>query len=76
MIIRDFYLVRFGVGPAEDDAPLVVDPDRIKVLEIPSQFFSNRFAGGTVRLLNRLAALIASNLRFALRAMPWKSRTH
>jgi hypothetical protein len=62
-------LIGLAIAPPEDDPPLVVDPDRMKVLQIPLSR-SRRSDGGTARSLNRFAALIASNLRFALRAIP------
>ena len=69
MIIDDPNLIGLAMAPPENDAPLVVEPDRIKVLQIPAQPFQV-IRWGTARSLNRLAALIASNLRFALRAIP------
>ena len=39
MMIDDANLIGLAIAPTEDDAPLVVDPDRMKVLQIPPQPF-------------------------------------
>jgi hypothetical protein len=39
MIIDDANLIGLAIAPPEDDPPLVVDPDRMKVLQIPPRPF-------------------------------------
>jgi hypothetical protein len=34
MIIHDPNLMRLAIDPPEDHSPLIVDPDRVKILEI------------------------------------------
>lgn len=39
VIVDDPDLVRLAFDPAQDDAPLIVDPDRVKAAQIALQFF-------------------------------------
>ena len=39
MVVSDFYIMGVLAFPAEDDAPLVVDPDGMKTLQGPAQAF-------------------------------------
>ena len=66
MIIDDANLIGLAIAPPEDDPPLVVDPDRMKVLQIPPQPFQ------AVRRRHREVTQPARRIdcfRFALRSL-------
>jgi hypothetical protein len=41
MIVHDSHFVRFALDPFEDDAPLIVDANRIEVLQISLELFQS-----------------------------------
>jgi hypothetical protein len=69
MIIHDPNLMRLAIDPLEDHSPLIVDPDRVKILQVALELLPPirwRYRQSS----SRLAALTASSLRLALRAIP------